>query len=65
MGGIRFSVCGCQSENPFVCFGAQPTQTAYARDLTRDRKDKGEDGRKQSAEGGRRDQSGRCESGRE
>ena len=20
MGGIRFSGCGCQSENPFVCF---------------------------------------------
>ena len=28
MGGIRFSVCGCGclSEDPFVCFGAKPTQ---------------------------------------
>ena len=26
MGGIRFYGCECQSENPFVCFGAKPTQ---------------------------------------
>ena len=38
MGGIRFCGCGCQSENPFVCFGAKPTQRACARDLPRDRK---------------------------
>ena len=28
----------CQSENPFACFGAKPTQRACARDLPRDRK---------------------------
>ena len=31
-------VCGCQSENPFVCFGAKPTKRVCARDLPRDRK---------------------------
>ena len=31
------SVCGYQSENYFVCFGAKPTQRACARDLLRDR----------------------------
>ena len=41
MGGIRFSVYGCQSENLFVCFGAKPTQRACTRDLPRDRKDEG------------------------
>ena len=41
MDGIRFCVCGCQSENPFLCFCAKPTQRACARDLPRDRKDKG------------------------
>ena len=40
--GIRcVSVCGCQSENPFVCFGAKPPQRACARDLPRDQKDEG------------------------
>ena len=43
MSGIRFSVCGCQSENPFVCFDAKTTQRACARDLPWARKD---DGRK-------------------
>ena len=40
MSGIRFCGCGCgcQSEDPFVCFGAKPTQRACARDLPRDRK---------------------------
>ena len=38
MGGIHFCGCGYQSENPFVCFGAKPTQRACARDLPRDRK---------------------------
>ena len=70
MGGIRFSVCGCQSENPFVYFGAKFTQRTCARDLPRDRKDEWmnvpeEDSRQersvkrrtQSAEGSSRDQS--------
>ena len=39
MGGICF--CRCQSENPFVCFGAKPSQRACAWDLPRDRKDEG------------------------
>ena len=31
--GIRcVGVCGCQSEDPFVCFGVKPTQRACARD---------------------------------
>ena len=31
--GIRcIGVCGCQSDDPFVCFGSKPTQTACARD---------------------------------
>ena len=38
MGGIRFSVCRCQPENPFVCFGAKTTQRAWVRDPPRDRK---------------------------
>ena len=38
IGGIRFCGCGFQSENPFVCSGAKPTQRAYAWDLPRDRK---------------------------
>ena len=37
MGGIHFSVCGCQSENHFICFGAKPTQRPCARDIPRDR----------------------------
>ena len=38
MGGIRSyeCMCECQSENPFVCFGAKPTQKYCARDLPRD-----------------------------
>ena len=28
MGGIRFCGSGCQSKNPFVSFGAKPTQRA-------------------------------------
>ena len=31
------SVGECQSEDFFVCFGAKPTQTAYARDFLQDR----------------------------
>ena len=38
MGGICFCGCGCQSENPFVCFSEKPTQWACARDLPGDRK---------------------------
>ena len=38
MVGIHFCGCGCQSENPFVCFGAKPTQRVWARDLLRGRK---------------------------
>ena len=40
MGGIRFCWYGygCQLENPFVCFGAKPTQRACAGDFPRDRK---------------------------
>ena len=34
-------VCGCHSENPFVCFGEKHTQRAFARDLPRDRKEEG------------------------
>ena len=72
--GIRcVGVCGCQSDNPFVCFGAKPTQRAFAWDLPRDRKktregrsqrrgkgsrhEKSVKRRTQSAEGGRKDQS--------
>ena len=37
--GIRCVGVGeCQSEDPFVCFGAKPTQRACVRDLPRDRK---------------------------
>ena len=36
MDDIRFCVCRCQSENSFVCFGANPPQRACARDLPRD-----------------------------
>ena len=50
MGGLRFCVCGCQSDNPIVCFGAKPTQRACARDLP-------QEDRRQSAEGSRKDQS--------
>ena len=39
--GIHFCGCGCQSENPFVCFGAKTTQRACAPDLPWDRKDQG------------------------
>ena len=40
MGGTCFYErgCGCQSEDPFVCFDAKPTQRAYARDFQRGRK---------------------------
>ena len=57
--GIRcVGVCGCQSENSFVCFGAKPTQRACAQDLPRDRKDEGRKvPEKDSAEGSSRDQS--------
>ena len=34
MGSIRFS--GCQSEDPFICFGTKPTQKACAQDSPRD-----------------------------
>ena len=58
MGGIRFCVCGCQSENPFVCFGTKLTQRACTRDLPQDRKDEGkriwekrEEGSQKGAEG--------------
>ena len=37
MGDIRFCVCGCQLENPFVCFGTKPTQRAWVWDLKGDR----------------------------
>ena len=50
MGGIRFCVCGCQSENPFVCFSAKPTQRACARDLPRDQKDEGSEVREKTEE---------------
>ena len=38
MGSFIFCGCGCQSKNPFVCFGAKSTQRVGARDLPRDRK---------------------------
>ena len=60
MGSIRFSVCGCQSENPFVHFGAKSTQRAGARDHPRLGRGKGgprEDRSRPSAEGSRRDRS--------
>ena len=38
MGGIRFCLCGCRSENHFVCFGARPTERAWGRFLLQDRK---------------------------
>ena len=38
MGSIRFCLCGCRSENPFVCFGAKRTRRAWRRDPPRDRK---------------------------
>ena len=38
MGGIRFCGCGCQSEDPFVCFGMKPTQRDCKRDFPQDRK---------------------------
>ena len=49
MGGNRFSVYGCQSENPFVCFGVKPTQRAYARDRKWTREGRSER-RRESAE---------------
>ena len=36
MGGICFCGCGCQLEDPFVCFGAKPTQRSCTRDFPRD-----------------------------
>ena len=57
-------VCGCQSDDSFVCFGAKPTQRACVRDLPRDRKRKREGMSQRTV--GRRDQSregqsaGRC-----
>ena len=64
MGGIRFCRCGCQSENPCVCFGAKPTQRARARSLTR-LEGRGKEGpREQSAEGSRRRQSAEGSSSR-
>ena len=72
--GIRYvgaSVCVCvwvQSENPYVCFGAKPTQRTCMRDLPRDRKEeerkvpeisrheRAVKRRTQSAEGSSRDQ---------
>ena len=57
-------VCGCPSENLFVCFGAKPTQRACARDRKKDegRKvpeehERAVKRRTQSAEGSSRDQS--------
>ena len=38
MGGIPFCGCGCQSEDPFVCFGVKPSQRACMQDLPQDRK---------------------------
>ena len=40
----------CQSKDPFVCFGAKPTQRACARDLPRDRKKTREKRRNQTTE---------------
>ena len=59
MDGIRFCGCGCQSENPFVCFGVKPTQRACMRDLPWDRKwtREGRSKRGQKDTGRRRDQS--------
>ena len=37
--GIRcLGAGGCQSEDPFVCFGTKPTERACVRDLPRDQK---------------------------
>ena len=52
MGGICFSVCMCQSENPFVYFSAERTQKACARDLPPDRKDEGMKVREKTEQGG-------------
>ena len=50
--GIRcVGVCGCQSKNSFVCFGAKPTQRACARDLPLDRKNAGRKVREKTEEG--------------
>ena len=68
MGGIRFSVCGCQSDNPFVCFDTKPTQRACAQDLPRNGRTRegrsqrtfgrrGQSREGQPVEGSRRDQS--------
>ena len=54
MGGIRFCRCGCQSEDPLVCFGAKLTQRLHARSPTRPEEDKG---RKVPGTVGRREQS--------
>ena len=35
---VSVGVGECQSENSFVCFGAKPTQRAYAQDFQGDRK---------------------------
>ena len=36
MGGIHFCGCGCQSEDPFVCFGVKPTQKDCTQDFPQD-----------------------------
>ena len=41
-------VCGCQSDDPFVCFGTKPAQRAYAQDRKWTREGRSERGQKDS-----------------
>ena len=51
MGGIRFCGCGCQSEDPFVCFGIKPTQRACAPpDRKRTREERSQSRQEKEAE---------------
>ena len=54
MAGIRFCECRRHSEDPFVYFGAKPTQRACARDLPQDRKRTNEGRSERETEGDNR-----------
>ena len=61
MGSIRFRLWWCHSEDLFVCFGAKPTERAWARGLPCDQKWRREgpreDSENQLKKEGRREQS--------
>ena len=58
LGIRRVGVYGCQSDDPFVCFGAKPTQRpVHETGSGRGKEGPKEDRRRESAEERRREQS--------